>query len=141
MAKARGLYLLLVPALGFFACSGTDVSSRMSFYHGQTIQSQFFKVVRYSPQEIEFDIRVDFQQVHMYHLVLDENGRPLSEGWHLTTKVGSTYRVVMKAKKGAVFQEGKKYRLCIGSESPEKVFVTTSNYLCLADYEFVLSKK
>jgi hypothetical protein len=141
MMKARFCHLLFILTAGSFACSSADVSSKMSFYHGQTVPRQFFKVVRYSPQEVEFEIRVDFQQVHMYHIVLDENGKPLSEGWHLTTKLGPTYKVVMKAKKGAVFQEDKKYRLCIGNESPEKVFVTSNNYQCLADYEFVLSKK
>jgi hypothetical protein len=139
--KARFHYLLSVLALGAFACSTADVSSRMTYYHGQTIPAQFFKVVRYSPQEIEFEIKVDFKEVHMYHLVLDENGKPVSEKWQLTTKIGPAYTVVMKPKKGAFFEEGRKYRLCIGSESPEKVFVTSDNYPCVADYEFELPKR
>jgi hypothetical protein len=141
MINARFGYPLLILALGSFACSSTDVSSKMTFYHGQTIPVQFFKVIRASPQEIEFEIKVDFKQVHMYHLVLDENGKPVSEGWQPTTKIGPAYTVVMKPKNGLFFEEGKKYRLCIGNESPEKVFVTSNNYPCIADYEFVLPKK
>jgi len=141
MIKMRFFTLLPILALGSFACSSADVSSKMTFYHGQTIPGQFFKVVRSSPQEIEFEIKVDFKQVHMYHLILDENGKPVSEGWQPTTKIGQAYTLVMKPKAGDLFVEGKKYRLCIGSESPEKVFVTSNNYPCVADYEFVLAKK
>lgn len=141
MVRARFIFVLGIIVLGAFACSTGDVSSKMTFYHGQTIPQQFFRIVRYSPQEIEFEIKVDFKGVHMYHLVLDGNGKPVSEGWQPTTKIGQAYTVVMKPKKDAVFEEGKKYRLCIGNESPEKVFVTSNNYPCVADYEFVLPKK
>jgi hypothetical protein len=139
--KARLKEVWLILTLGSCACSSADVSSRMNFYHGQTIPAQFFKVVRHSAQEIEFEIKVDFKQVPMYHIILDENGKPLSEGWHLTTRIGPAYQVVMKPKRGRLFQEGKKYRLCIGSENPEEVFVTCNNYQCIADYEFVLPEK
>jgi hypothetical protein len=141
MIKASFCCLLSVLVLGAFACSTADVSSKMTFYHGQTIPAQFFKVVRYSPQEIEFEIKVDFKDVHMYHLVLDENGKPIAEGWHPTTKIGQAYTVIMKSKKDAVFEEGRRYRLCIGNESPEKVSVTSNNYPCIADYQFILSRK
>jgi hypothetical protein len=139
--KAGPVSLVLFLVLGIFSCSSTDVSSKMNFYHGQTIPDQFFRVVRSSAEAIEFEIKVDFGQVHMYHLVLDENGIPLSEGWRLTTKIGTAYTVVMKAKKGKIFERGKKYRLCIGSQNPQEVFVTSNNYQCAADYVFVLPEK
>jgi len=135
------LFIALAAAvvLGAMACaSGGDVSSKMSFYHGQTIPEEFFKVTDWSADHIAFEIRVDFKVVHMYHVVLDEGGKPVSEGWYQTVKIGAAYTAVMKPKPGASFEAGKKYRLCIGSESPEKVFITSSSYPCMSDFEFVL---
>jgi len=127
--------------IGAWSCGSSDVSSRMNFYHGQTIPDQYFKVLRSSPEEVVFEIQVDFKGVHMYHILLGENGKPVSEGWYPTTKIGQSYAIAMKPKTGMVFEAGKKYRLCIGNESPEKVFYSTSSYRCVADYEFILTIK
>jgi len=141
MKKLMPIAFVLAMAMGFMACASGDVSSRMSFYHGQTIPDQFFKILQNSPEEVVFEIKVDFKVIHMYHILLDENGKPVSEGWYTTTKMGQSYTVAMKPKTGMVFEAGKKYRLCIGSESPEKVFISTSSYPCIADYEFTLEIK
>jgi hypothetical protein len=138
--KLSAAALCLVSSL-CFSCASSDVSSRMNYYHGQTIPDQFFKVLRWSPDAVELEIKVDFKAVHMYHIILDENDRPLSEAWLPTAMIGSAYTVVMKPKEGLFFEAGKKYRLCIGTDNPEEVFVTSSNYPCVADYEFVLTMK
>jgi len=112
----------------------------MNFYHGQKIPDQFFSVKNWSAGEITFEIKVDFKVIHMYHILLDENGKPVSEGFFSAVKIGASYSVVMKPKPGLAFEAAKKYRLCIGAESPEKTFITTNSYPCMADYEFVLGK-
>ena len=128
--------LAVIGALG--CASGGDVSSKMSFYHGQTIPDEFFRVVEWAADHITFEIRVDFKIIHMYHVLLDDSGKPVSEGWFKTIKMGAVYTATMKPKPGLAFEAGKKYRLCIGSESPEKVFITTSSYPCVSDYAFTL---
>jgi hypothetical protein len=141
MKKLLIVFCALAVGTGFMACATGDVSSKMSYYHGQTIPDQFFKILRSSAEEVVFEITVDFKVIHMYHILIDENGKPVSEGWYTTRKTGQSYTAAMKPKPGMVFQAGKKYRLCIGSESPEKVFITTSSYPCAADYEFTLEIK
>lgn len=113
----------------------------MRFYHGEQPPPAFITVSRFSPQEIEFQISVSFNEDHLYHLVLDGD-EPLSEGWFPTQIIGKThYFVNMKAKEGVLFQAGKTYRLCIGAQNPELVSRYTNNYRCLVDYEFVLPEK
>lgn len=128
--------LAVVGALG--CASSGDVSSKMSFYHGQTIPDEFFRVVEWSADHVTFEVRVDFKIIHMYHVLLDDSGKPVAEGWFKTIKMGAGYTVTMKPKPGLAFEAGKNYRLCIGSESPEKVFITTSSYPCVSDYAFTL---
>jgi hypothetical protein len=133
-------FFVIIAAAGCICCAGAS-KAKMTFYHGKNIPAQFIQVVRWTPQEIEFSIRVDFTETHLYHLVLDEND-PVAEGWFATTKTkGQPYTVTLKAKEGLVFSPGKKYRLCIGRTNPEAVFVYSSGYECMADYEFMLSEK
>lgn len=141
MKKALFGAMALAICLGTFACGSGDVSSKMNFYHGQKIPDQFFKLVSYSAEEVTFLIQVDFKSVQMYHILLDANGKPVAEGWYPTAYIGTGYTLSLKPKKGDLLQEGKTYRLCIGRSHPEEVFVTSSNYRCLADYEFVLGNK
>jgi len=141
MKKILFLAALGLAVIGAWSCGSSDVSSKMNFYHGQTIPDQFFKILRSSAEEVVFEITVDFKVIHMYHVLLDESGKPVSEGWYTTTKMGQSYTAAMKPKPGMAFESGKKYRLCIGSESPEKVFISTSSYPCTADYEFTLEIK
>jgi len=132
----KGLAVLAVA--GFFGCSGERPKPALIYYHGLTPQDEYFEVVRYTPQEIEFNIKVKFAARYMYHLVLEEN-EPLAEGWHITILgAEDAYRLIMKAKKGIVFEAGKSYRLCIGNESPEDVARYRSSYRCAVDYKFVL---
>lgn len=141
MKKALAAAVALAISLGTFACSSGDVSSKMNFYHGQKIPDQFFSVKNWTPAEVTFEIKVDFKVIHMYHILLDEIGKPVSEGFFSTTKIGTSYTVIMKAKPGLSFEAAKKYRLCIGAESPEKIFITTNSYPCMADYDFILENK
>ena len=133
-------FLVAIAAAGCVCCAGGP-KAKMTFYHEQNVPPDYIKVVRWTPQEIEFNIRVEFTQSHLYHLVLDVND-PVAEGWFPTAKTkGQSYPVTLTAKEGLVFSPGKKYRLCIGSENPEAVLVYRSTYRCLADYEFVLAEK
>jgi hypothetical protein len=133
-------FFIIMIAAGGIGCAGGS-KAKMIFYHEKNVPAQYIEVARWTPQEIEFSIWVDFKESHLYHLVLDENN-PVAEGWFPTTKTkGQPYTVTLKAKEGLAFSPGKKYRLCVGSENPEAVFVYRSSYLCLADYEFILSEK
>jgi hypothetical protein len=105
----KGLGVLAV--LGLIGCAGQAPKPVMLYYSGMTPQDEYFEVVGYTPQEIEFKVRVNFPSNYMYHLILEDN-EPLAEGWHVTILGGEDfYRLVMKAKKGVVFEPGKSYRL------------------------------
>ncbi len=135
----KGLAVLAV--LGLVACLRERPKPALDYYHGQIPQDFYFKIVGYTPKEIEFEIKVNFGSRYMYHLILEGN-EPLAEGWHVTVlSVEQSYKLIMKAKKGVVFQPGKKYRLCIGNKSPEEVARYRRSYQCAADYEFVLPQK
>ena len=135
----RGLCILAVAVL--IGCAAEKSKPALTYYHGQTPPDSYFEVVSYTPQEIEFRIKVKFGSKHMYHLIL-EGDKPLAEGW-FPTMLGAadSYRLVIKAREGVAFETGKTYRLCIGSESPEYVAEYRSTYRCAVDYSFVLPPK
>ena len=130
--------LTILALLGLVTCAVQSKKAKMRFYHGPVVPDVFISVVGHTAEVIEFKIRTQFVEKHAYHLVLDGND-PISEGWFPTARVQTDfYTVKMKAKKGAMFQSGKEYRLCIGTENPQYVYVYSSNYPCLVDYKFVL---
>jgi len=132
----KGLSVLAV--LNLIACLAETAKPAMIYYHGQTPPDEYFEVVGYTEQAIEFKIKVKFQSKYMYHLILEDN-EPLAEGWYITLLgAEESYRLVIKAKSGVVFETGKPYRLCIGYQSPEYVGRYRSSYHCVVDYEFVL---
>jgi hypothetical protein len=137
--QLKGLAVLAV--LGLFGCAGERARPALTYYHGQTPQDVYFEVVSYTPQEIEFKIKVKFASKYMYHLILEDN-EPLAEGWYVTIlDAEDSYRLIMKSKEGLAFEAGKTYRLCIGNESPEYVARYRNSYHCAVDYEFVLPAK
>lgn len=138
---------ILLKGLSFFAvaglisCASETVRPKMTYYHGQIPPDVYFMVVGHTAEQIEFKIRVDFAGKHMYHLIL-EGDKPLAEGWYPTNRGAEEfYSLKIRAKKGVVFEPGKTYRLCIGTESPELVAKYRSAYECIVDYEFVLPPK
>lgn len=135
------IFVLIATAVLIVSCASPQ-KSRMRFYHGAQVPREYFRIARCSPDEIEFQIRLEFKESHLYHLVLDGEV-PVAEGWFPTVRLGETnaYSVTMKAKKGIQFIPGKAYRLCIGRTSPDAVLVYSNNYSCLADYEFILPEK
>ena len=134
-ALLAGVLLLLA------ACSTYKAQPQMNFYHGQNVPEGFISVLRASPAEITFEVRVKFVQKQMYHLVLDGN-TPVAEGWFSTLRAGGErYTVTMKPKEGLAFEAGKTYRLCIGVQNPQAVQMTSRNYQCVADFAFVFKEK
>src|SRR4030065_1923498 len=135
----KGLGILAV--LGLIGGAAERAKPALTYYHGQTPQEAYFEVVGYTPQQIEFKIKVKFASKYMYHLIL-EGDEPLAEGWYVTILgAEDSYRLIMKAKKGVVFEAGKDYRLCIGNESPEYVARYRNSYQCTGDSGFVLLPK
>lgn len=135
----KGLGILAV--LGMIGCAAQTTKPAMIYYRGQTPQDEYFEVVGYTPQEIEFKIRVNFPSKYMYHLILEDN-EPLAEGWFVTILGAEDfYRLVIKSKKGVVFEPGKTYRLCIGNKNPEEIARYRNSYQCAVDYRFVLPPK
>ncbi len=124
------------------ACSTTyKAKPEMNYYHGPKVPEGFISVLRASPTEITFEVHVKFPQRQMYHLVLEGND-PVAEGWYSVVQAGDVkYTVTMKPKKDRVFESGKTYRLCIGSQNPQQVQMTSNNYQCIADFTFVFEEK
>src|SRR4030042_2979236 len=77
----KGLCILALAVL--IGCSAERPKTALTYYHGQTPPDSYFEVVNYTPQEIEFRIKVKFGSKHMYHLIL-EGDEPLAEGWFPT---------------------------------------------------------
>ena len=139
--RTKGILAIAVVVMVLGACSTYKSSPQMNYYHGQNIPEGFINVLKASPGEITFQVRVKFVQKQMYHLVLDGNA-PVSEGWASTQRAGGeSYNVTMKPKEGQMFEVGKTYRLCIGVQNPQAVQMTTTNYPCVADYVFVFQEK
>jgi len=135
----KGLCLLFI--YGLISCAAEKVKPKMTYYHGLKPFDLCFTIVDYTAEEIEFKIRINFNSLFMYHLILEGN-EPLAEGWYSTLQNAEEgYRVKIKAKRGVVFQPRKTYRLCIGSGSPEEAARYRNSYRCLAEYEFVLPQK
>jgi hypothetical protein len=132
---------LAAAALVAAACSTYKARPQMNYYHGPNVPEGFISVLRASPAEITFEVRVKFVQKQMYHLVLEGN-QPLAEGWFSTLRAGGErYTVTMRPKEGLAFEAGKTYRLCIGVQNPQAVQMTSSNYQCIADFTFVFKEK
>lgn len=141
MRSSNNMVLILL-ALGLAACSPYRAKPQMTYYHGQNVPEGYIQVVRASAAEIEFMIRVEFSQRHLYHLLLDGND-PVVEGWFPTNRMAGSeaYTVTFKVPEGKRLEAGRTYRLCIGSQNPEAVQMDTSNYRCLVDYAFVFAAK
>lgn len=123
------------------ACSFYEARPKLNYYRGPNVPEGFIKVIRATAAEIEFEIRVEFAERRLYHLVLDGND-PVAEGWYPTTLVGEQcYTVTLKPRKGLRFESGKTYRLCIGQQNPEEVQLTSSNYQCVVDFTFVFEER
>ncbi|MHB8056120.1 MAG: hypothetical protein ACYDH3_12825 [Candidatus Aminicenantales bacterium] len=140
MKKIVTVWAVVFLVGGLAACVSSQYSSgNMNYYRGQNVPPEYFKVASHTSTEIAFEIRINFSQDRLYHLVLDGN-TPLAEDWILMVKgQNQSYTAVLKAKPGIEFLTGKPYRLCIGEKNPEEVNVYSNNYQCLADYEFTLN--
>lgn len=141
-------FLILAFVIGFTSCTSYMDEyyrgrKKIHFFHGLRQRPIFISVKDFTPKEIEFKIRgLGGSGTYLYHIILDEEEERLSEGWYPTVKIGTEhYKVRMKSKKGFSFQLGKRYRLCIGSSSPDIVYYFNNNYRCKVDYEFVLPEK
>lgn len=134
--------VLVSLALVLGACSPYRAKPQMTYYHGQNVPEGYIEVVRASAAEIEFKIRVEFSQRHLYHLLLDGND-PLAEGWFPTNRMAGSeaYGVTFKLPEGKHLEAGKTYRLCIGTQNPEAVQMESNNYRCLVDFSFVFAVK
>ena len=133
--------LSMILVLGAAACSANKSKPELTYYHGPTAAKFFVSVLRASPTEITFEIRVWGGDKPMYHLVLDGN-TPVAEGWFSTLRIGGeSYKVTMKPKEGLTYEAGKTYRLCIGARHPEQVQRYSSSYKCIVDYVFVFKEK
>jgi hypothetical protein len=141
MRSAKVITVLSGLALGA-ACSSTyKTKPELTYYHGQNVPPEYLKILKAGPDAITFEIRIEFTPRQMYHVVLDGN-EPVAQGWFSTLRAGGlVYTVTLKPEAGKTFEAGKTYRLCIGTQSPEDVQMTSSNYRCQADYTFVFQEK
>ena len=140
--KALRMAVIVAGAISLAACSTTYKGTpQLRYYHGQNVPEGYIKVVRATEGEIEFQIRVEFTEKKLYHLVLDGD-TPVAEGWISTLRAGGmSYNAVLRTKKGLAFEPGKTYRLCIRGQNPEAAQMTSNNYPCMADHSFVFQVK
>ncbi len=124
--------------LALAACSVYQDKPAMTYYHGQNVPEGYIQVVKATATEVEFTIRVEFAERHLYHLLLDGN-EPLAEGWFPTNRMAGSeaYHVTLKLPEGKSLTPGRSYRLCIGKQNPQAVQMQSSNYRCVLDYTFV----
>ena len=140
MRSARFAIFAVVLVL-LAGCSTYKSSPQMNYYHGPNVPEGYITILRASAAEIEFQVRVEFTQKQMYHLVLEGND-PVAEGWFRTLRLSiPAYTVTMKPKEGRTFEAGKTYRLCIGMQNPQAVQMTSNNFECIVDYTFVFQEK
>jgi hypothetical protein len=134
--------VLFTGALCLAACSATYMAQpQLHYYHGENVPEGYIRVLRATPEEIEFQIRVEFVEKKLYHLVLDGDN-PVAEGWFSTLRAGAqSYKVIMKPLQGLAFEPGKTYRLCVGRQNPQEVQLRSNNYQCLVDHTFVFQAK
>lgn len=139
--KSAKASTLVIGLLILAACSTYKAKPQLHYYHGQNVPAGYITILRASAGEIEFQIRVEFIEKKLYHLVL-EGDNPVAEGWFSTLRAGSqAYRVTLKPSEELAFEPGKTYRLCIGQQNPQAVQMTSSNYQCKVDYTFVFQEK
>jgi hypothetical protein len=132
---------LVMGLLFLAACSTYKAKPQLHYYHGQNVPEGYIAILRASAGEIEFQIRVEFTEKQLYHLVL-VGDNPVAEGWVSTLRAGTQfYSVTLKPSEGLAFEPGKTYRLCIGLQNPQEVQLTSSNYQCIIDYTFVFQEK
>jgi hypothetical protein len=142
MRAARTVIAVVIILAFAVACSSTYKSKpQLNYYHGQNVPGEYFKILKATPAEITFEIRIEFPQKKMYHLILDGN-QPVAQGWYSTIRAGGqVYTVTLKPEEGQAFEPGKTYRLCVGDQSPEAVQMSSNNYMCKVDYTFVFQNK
>ncbi|MDI6698674.1 MAG: hypothetical protein QME85_07035 [Candidatus Saccharicenans sp.] len=142
MFKKLAVFIFSLVILLFLAsCFSYKKTPQLHYYRGPNVPAEFINIVRATPDEIEFVLRVKFPEKKLYHLILDGD-QPVAEGWYSTVRAdGNSYNLVMKIKPGLTFETGKTYRLCIGQQSPEYVQLESNNYQCIAEYVFVFEEK
>lgn len=141
MKKLTGALLILGWMTGFTACTSTGGGQNLIYTHGPKLHDRFISVIDYTPQEIEFKISRTRPNQYLYHMVIDEENNRISESWHRTQQSDSAtdfYTVKMKVKKKFAYEQGKKYRLCVGYQHPGELSPYTNTYNCIIDYEFIL---
>lgn len=123
------------------ACSFYEARPKLNYYRGPNVPEGYISVLRATVAEIEIEVRVNLGGRNLYHLILEGN-EPVAEGWYPTNRDGQKYySVIMKPRKGLQFEPGKTYRLCVGQQNPEEVQLTSVNYLCRIEFEFVFEEK
>ena len=138
MKKLSSIFFILVLSLGVMSCAS---SRKVDFYGGGETIPVYITITDFTSEEIGIKIEVYGRPDYLYHVILNEEGERMSEGW-FWTRVANTrdYTVSMKAKKGFNFERGKPYHLCIGFQNPDLVEFSTNKYQCSIYQEFRLGE-
>lgn len=144
MKKLLSVFFILALSLGAMFCTS---SKKLDFYRGASVRPIYISVTTdFTPEEIGFRVEMYGRPDYLYHIVLNEDGERISEGWFRTRAVDTrAYVVSMKAKEGFSFEQGKVYHLCVGQKHPDiveygKSHYRTNNYPCTIYWEFTLPK-
>ena len=138
--KTRVIVLLSVIFLVLGGCATGGGQADLSISRGPKIPAQFITITTFAPEVITFEIRVKFPQESLYHIISDEAGAFLSEGWIRTSRDGTgKYTATMQAKEGVFFEKGNRYLLCIGDVHPDQVRSRSSNYQCKMNAWFTIT--
>ncbi|MFH2041620.1 MAG: hypothetical protein ABIJ35_03755 [Acidobacteriota bacterium] len=139
--KTRVIVLLSVIFLIFGGCATGGGQTELNISRGPKIPPQFISITAFSPEAITFEIRVQFSQESLYHIITDEAGAFLSEGWIRTSREGTgKYTATMQAKEGLFFEKGQRYLLCIGDVHPDQARIRSNNYQCRMNAWFTITQ-
>jgi len=125
---------LVFLALSIAGCSTVYKGQKINLSQQQSIPPEFVTIDSYTAEEMNLTIRVTFNQKHVYHILADEAGNFVAEGWYPTSRDETgRYPVTLKAKEGYAFSAGQKYLLCFGFHHPEEILYRSNNYQCQAN--------
>jgi len=133
------ILICLTACLGLAFCVSSGGGGDMNISRGQQIPPQFISVEQFSSESVTIQIRVKFTQESLYHIVTDEEGRFISQGWFRTSRDGTgRYTITMEAEGDFLYEEGKRYLLCISTVHPDQVRHQSNNYQCMSNAWFIL---
>jgi hypothetical protein len=146
MRRPLSIFLaFLFVAIGLTSSCSSYKDQKVKLYTGMQPIKVDISVIDFASNFIELKIKIiehrKLQSKWLYHIIEDDQGNFVSEGWYPTTiSDTATYSIKIKAKNGYSFESGKEYALCIGMQNPEATIRSSNNYKCEIYQKFTIDK-